>query len=570
MEQDDRGRTPQETSRHRRLSGTLAMFVAFAGILGCGGSDDEEPAAVDGTSDPTTEVTIVEGPQTGGVLRYGLTGETDGWDPARNRWAGPGQLVANAIYDRLAVYDAESQPQPFLAHSWSTNDDFTVWTITLRDGITFHNGEPLDADALKLNIDNHLSSALSGPSLSRIEEVTVIGPLEVQVDMRAPWSTFPHLLTTQVGAIAAPGMLADEMEGRLSPIGTGPFVFDTWEPNERLTVEANPDYWLDGFPLLDGIEFVPLPDELVRQEMFLAGELDIVQADSPHLASTGDQWAEDGTAQSFHAEGLEAGEQMIMINTLDPTMQDVRLRRAIAHAVDRGAIAGALFDGYYRSTDSPFVEDGPWYVDVDVPGYDPEAARELVDAYEAENGPVSISFKSDPALKSLEEAQVLVGQIEAVGIDVETSTHEQQDAILAALTGDYQVMMWRQFDALHPDGDYIWWHSENANDIDLLSLNMARNRDPLLDEALDEARATDDPAAQRQAYATFQERLAADVPYVFLYHGDDTVIAAPEVMDVTSPLLPTGSSQLGFYAQRHELRQIWFDTTTDEGAASAE
>jgi peptide/nickel transport system substrate-binding protein len=544
------------TTRRAPNRGAIGLLVLVVALGACGSEGPQHAAPPTTEEGLDTDASTVE-PQPGGVLRYGLTGETDGWDPARNRWAGPGQLVANAIYDRLAAYDAESEPQPFLAHSWSSNEDFTVWTIRLREGVTFHNGEALDADALKLNIDNHLSSALSGPSLSRIDEVVVTAPLEVEVRMRAPWSTFPHILTTQVGAIAAPGMLADEMEGRLSPIGTGPFVFETWTPDEELRVTANPDYWLDGYPLLDAIEFVPVPDELARQDMFLSGEIDIMQADSPHLAMTGDEWAEAETAQSLHAEGLEAGEQMIMINMLDPVMQDERLRLAIAHAVEREAIVGELFDDYYRTTDSPFVEDGPWYVDVDAPGYDPARASELVAEYEAENGPVTISFKSDPALKSLEEAQVLAEQIEAVGIDVVTSTHEQQDAILAALTGDYQIMMWRQFDALHPDGDYIWWHSENAADVDLLALNMARNRDPELDAALDAARATDDVDAQRAAYATFQERLAADVPYVFLYHGDDTIIASPSVMDIEAPLLPTGSPQLGLYALRHEMRQLW-------------
>jgi peptide/nickel transport system substrate-binding protein len=152
-------------------------------------------------------------------------------------------------------------------------------------------------------------------------------------------------------------------------------------------------------------------------------------------------------------------------------------------------------------------------------------------------------------------AQALVSQWRDAGVDVNISNGEQTAMINEVLFGNYQAVSWAQFGAPHPDIEYLWWHSSTAEGP--ITLNAARNKDPELDKALDEARTTTDTEKQKALYFKVQQRLAADVPYIWFTHGTSGIVAAKRVRDVTTYTLPDGSKGLPLIGGIHPITQIW-------------
>jgi 4-phytase/acid phosphatase/peptide/nickel transport system substrate-binding protein len=126
-----------------------------------------------------------------------------------------------------------------------------------------------------------------------------------------------------------------------------------------------------------------------------------------------------------------------------------------------------------------------------------------------------------------------------------------------ALSGNYSAQVWRQFGAQDPDGDYVWWASSNTEPP--LALNMARNRDPQVDAALDAGRSSVDEAARKQAYADLQRRFTADLPYLYLNHTPWAVVADLTVRDVAKQTLPDGTPSAGVLSGVHRLTQVWLE-----------
>ena len=261
-------------------------MVAVLGILlaACGGGSD---SGGDKTSaESTTDVTIAAtgDPTPGGSLVFGLEAESDGFNPTSNRWAISGLMVANAVFDPLAAYDADGNVQPYLAKSFTPSADFRTWTIEMRSGITFHDGTPLTGAAVKKDLDAARASLLVGAAMSNIASIEVdpADPLKVIVTTVDPWASFPASLTAQVGMIAAPAQLdaAGDAASR-EPIGTGPFQFESWVPDRAWTGTKYAGYWRTDangtkLPYLDKVEFQPIVDNTNRGNALVTGDLQMM------------------------------------------------------------------------------------------------------------------------------------------------------------------------------------------------------------------------------------------------------------------------------------------------------
>jgi ABC-type transport system substrate-binding protein len=528
--------------------------LALAVLAGaCGGSGGDDGGSASGTSGDEALT-----PVAGGTLRYGLNAETDGWNPTTNRWADSGHVVGLAIFDRLALHDEDGNAVPYLAEAITPNEDFTSWTISLRPNIEFHDTTPLTAEAVKLNLEGHLESGLTAPGFAPLDTITVVDDLTLRLDMKSPWSAFPQILTTQVGTVAAPSMLEDP-DGAANPVGTGPFVFVSWTRDNELRVKKNHLYWRDGYPLVDNVIFRVVPDELSRNQGLIGGELHVAMVNTAPQVVELEELAADGDMQVFHGDEGEQAEGFVVLNLDDPALADPRVRRALAHATDRQEIIDTVFAGVYEPATGPFAPDSPWYVETDYPDFDLEAARQLVRQIEEETGEIELTLQGPPSNTNLQLRQLLIDQWSRAGITARATSNESAVNILNVIAGNYQASTWGHFDSPHPDGDYVWWHSSNANPPPQLGLNYVRNRDPEVDAALDAARATDDFEEQKAQYAIVQERFAADVPYLWMYHTDDVVAARPEVHDVVSWTVPDGTRGLPILSMRHPLYQVWLE-----------
>jgi peptide/nickel transport system substrate-binding protein len=526
------------------LAVTIALTLAAAA---CGGSDDDDAGGGgEGAEGPAQVTLAAEGePRSGGTFVYGVEAESDGYNPTSNRFAISGTVIGLAIYDPLAAFDADLEPQPYLAESLTPNADFTRWTIKVRPDITFHDGTPLDGTAVKTFLDALREDPLVGIAVKNIAgvEVDPADPLAAVVTVASPWAAFPVLLTGQVGMVAAPSMAGNAEAGR-APVGTGPFVFEEWVPDNRLVATKNPDYWRTDangtrLPYLDRVEFRPIPDQTARTASVQSGTVSMIHTTDPREIQRLERQAQDGNLQIVTDTG-EKEESFAMLNTAVPPFDDLRARQALAYATDRATYNVVINDDLREIADGPFSEGSQWKVDSVYPDYDPDEAQRLVEEYEAEKGPLEFTFtNSGTDSRGLE---LLKQQWETVGMSVTTELIEQSQFILNAAVGDYQAYQWRQFGGADPDYDYIWWHSENsAPPGEGIALNFARNEDPELDAALQEGRGSTDLDVRKQAYATVQERINTTLPYIWLDRAEWALIATNDVRGITNGPLPDGS-----------------------------
>ena len=249
------------------LAAAAVLVVALIGgtiALANRGSDDAGTTEVDvGTDDAPA-------PARGGTIRYGIPDlPVSGFCLPEAQLATDDEIVAGALYDPLFAFDAEGSASPYLAESASSNDDHTMWTITLRSGVTFHDGSVLDAAVVKGNIDAwrgadpNRMAVLQTFRFQAIESVEVVGDLVVEVTTEEPWSSLPAVMASpSLGIMARAQLNGDQAACANEPIGTGPFALESWDhAGGTLRLVRNPDYWQlapdgEAYPYLDAVEFV--------------------------------------------------------------------------------------------------------------------------------------------------------------------------------------------------------------------------------------------------------------------------------------------------------------------------
>lgn len=443
-----------DPTRRPRVRMRLLWVLVILGLVaaGCGGDDD------DSSEEPTgaqSDVSDAGEPVPGGSITIGTEAETNSLLPGTGNFANSGVNIGYAIYDPLVRRTADGSVEPYLAESIEANADSTEWTLTLRPDIKFHDGTPLDAEALKTIFDDYLKapgSNLAESALREAEEMVVVDDLTVTYKLSTPNSAFPDSLALAAGWPFSPTAAAAAGEDAGSnPVGTGPFVFESWERDNRLVVKKNPDYWQEGLPYLDEIIFQPIPDEDARVASLGSGDVDVIM--TLRQSSVVKVRDLDGV-DSYEHLGNSTG--VNIINTTAPPLDDVRVRQAVAMAIDQEAVIEILGGtGLTPRSTQPFSEDDPYYSEAvaeEWPGYDPEAAQELLDEYvndpdrsdgKAVGAPVSFRYDCLPDASLVDLATLYQGLWKQIGLEVELRQIEGAQHVEEATTGDYQVKCFR-------------------------------------------------------------------------------------------------------------------------------
>ncbi len=554
---------------------TVAGLVLVVGLVAaCSSSSNDATGTGSSGTDgaggagPQPNVTQPSGgtPKTGGTLAYGLEAETDGFNPTVNRWAISGTQVGLAVYDPLVALDADGKAQPYLAQSLEPSNDYKTWTVKLRPDITFHDGTPLTSAAVKKVYDEHKASALTSAAVTPIESITTTDDLTAVFTMRAPWAVFPNALTGQAGVIPAPSMFDAPDKGGRAPVGTGPFRFKEWVPDNQFTAVKNTSYWRKDasgvqLPYLDEVDFKPLPEVKSRLNGLKSGQVDMMHTNDAASIEEIRKAAADGSLQKVEDTG-ESEEGLVLLNTAAPPFDNLKARQALAYATDTATYTQTVDYGVLAPANNVFNPGSPWLVPTDYPSYDPAKAQELVNEVKQEKGEFKFKLTGGGA-DTRDNLQALQAMYTAVGMDVEVDVVDQASFIPTAVLGSFQANLWRQFGAPDPDSEYLWWTSENAKPIGQLALNMARNKDPELDRGLNIGRENSDFAKRKEGYALVQQRLAADLPYIWLDHAQWVVAARNDVRNLTNGPLPDGQPAYpiggaGFPGVTR-LTQVWLD-----------
>jgi peptide/nickel transport system substrate-binding protein len=551
----------------RRSRRYLALVVVLALAAGACGGGKGKTGTAEGDSETPKEITR------GGSVRYGIEAETgDGWCLQEGQLAISGILVARAVYDTLTVPNEDGEYTPYLAEAVEPNDDFTQWTITVRDNVKFHDGSDLTAEVVKNNLDayrgapgDHARSPLLFLFvLDNIESVEVSGERDVVVTTKVPWVAFPAFLYSsgRLG-ITAQAQLDDTEACNRNLIGTGPFKLespDDWIEGREFRAVKNPDYWQEApdgeaYPYLDEIVFEPIIESEQRVNALLSGDIDLGHfSGAPDLISLREEEAA-GNVRTYESNA-NAEVSFVQMNISKPPFDDVRIRRAAALAVDRDDYRNTINRGEFEMAAGPFGPGSPAFLeDTGFPvEQDLEESERLIAEYEAENGPLrTIVYQATPGALTQETALYIQQTLAEVGVDIELQTVQQDALIDNAIAGDFDIMGFRNYPGGDPDELYVWFKGKSP-------VNFSRFDDPEINELLDQGRSEPDPEARAEIYQNVNRRLGEQVYSVWANYTTWQIASGPNVFgydDETMPDLPNGDRPSLGLAAGHPLYGLW-------------
>lgn len=505
-------------------------------------ADDSIQTDTSGDSDADLE------PVTGGTLRIGTEAEVDGINPTGSALSQPGLLMAQQVFDSLVRFDANDQWIPYLAESFTPNDDFTAWTMKLREGISFHDGTPLNSEAIRVNFETVIADPLVGLAVAPFFPAVEEGALEIVDDLTVTFtlldsrSDFPTSLTGQLGYVASPTWLeaaAEDPTLNQAPVGTGPFIFDSRTEDSVTRFVRNDDWW-NGSAHLDAIEFLPIPDPDVRANLLLEGGLDGLI--TTVISATQTVAEQDDTIQNYLDDTGE--ESFAMLNTSTAPFDDIRARKALTLASPRDNYNTLIGLGINRPADGMFTPESRFYnPDVVQEADDPDAAVALAAEYCGElpenctDGKINMELQwSGPSVVQTRIAEIL-DEGWSVAFEVEFQELPQDSHIQETAFGLYNAVTWRQFGAVNPDDDAVWLMCRTVGGI---SLNWPKNCDESRDALILESMASTDEDRRNEIYQELSQKIHDDYTYVFFNHTIWATQLADNVRGMCNAQSPEG------------------------------
>ena len=472
-----------------------------------------------------------------GVLIVGQIAEPKALDPAAVTAVNDFRILMN-VYDGLVRYkDGTLEVEPALASDWTISDDGTVYTFTLREGVTFHDGSAFDAEAVKFNFDRMLDESHpfhdTGPFplaffFSAVENIEVIDPLTVEFTLNGPYAPFLSNLAYPTGLIVSPA--AVEQYGAdfgRNPSGTGPFKFAEWRSNEAVVVEANPDYW-DGAPELQAVVFRPITDANTRTAEMLAGGIDLMVEVPPVALS---QFQEDP-----YTIYEQAGPHVwfLILNAKEGPFADVRVRQAANYAINKEAIVNDVLEGTAEVAAGPTPPAFAWAYNPDLEPYpyDPEKAKELIAEAGVEGAELTfyVTEGGSGMLDPVAMGTAMQADLEAVGFDVKIETYEWNTFLGNVNPGlegkaDMAQMAWMTND---PD-TLPFLALRTAAFPDQGGFNSGYYSNPEVDELLEAARVATDQDERARLYQEMQTIVQQDAPWVFVANWKQNAVTSDRV-----------------------------------------
>lgn len=398
----------------------MACSALGMGLLlaACGGSQEQPAAPAPGPAAPAAPAAPAVDARYGGTLVVAAPAEPDALNPARNRTEADRNITIN-VYNSLVEFDLDDfSLKPGLAKSWVYSADGLSITLELERGVRFHDGsEMTSADVVWTILDNaDPDNPRTGAALTLVEDVVAVDDYTVQIKLSKPDALIPETL---VDVYVRPNGWVQDPDNL---IGTGPFRFVRWERNVGVFLERNPDYWREGLPFLDAVEFRVAADDQARILRLEAGEAQILPR--PPFTSV-----ETLRASGFNvvtaAQGAGAVYD-IRFNVRTPPWNDVRVRQALNYALDRAAIERALL-GLYAPIDNPVLPTSPFF-NPDAPSYEfnQNRARQLLAEAGYPNGLDAGEFMQHYELGFDFEilSQLIQAQAAAVGIRMELANYD--------------------------------------------------------------------------------------------------------------------------------------------------
>lgn len=445
------------------------------------------------------------------VMRIGLNDDPDTIDPALSQ-AFVTRLVLTTFCEKLFDITANLEIVPRLAESYEWSEDGLTLTIKLRPDLTFHDGEPVDAEAVKFNFERNMTieGSFRRPELSGITGIEAVDATTVNVTLDAPSAPLVSILADRAGMMVSP-KAAEELGENLgsNPVCAGPFKFVSRVPQGRIIFEKFDDYWDVENVHIDRVEMLAVNDPTVRLSNLQSGEFHIIERLSP---TDVEQVESDPNLNLAMAD--EIGYGYVQFNVGNgpraEKMADQRVREAIDLAIDREALVQVAFDGRYTAGDQVIAPGSFFHDERPVQARDVERARELLREADAEGFTFEMLVRPDRDFQV--PAQVIQSMLAEAGIDMVINTTENVTQLEAARQGNFESYMSFWSGRIDPDGNtFAFFTCEAAAN------RMGYCNDEVTD-LLTQARETTNPEERKALYKQGLDIMYHDRPNLSLWY----------------------------------------------------
>ena len=472
------------------------------------------------------------------VVVVGQIAEPQSLDPHAVTATNDFRILVN-VYDGLVRFaDGTLEVEPALAESWEISEDGLTYTFDLREGVTFHDGTPFNAEAVKFNFERMLDEEHpfhnTGPFplaffFSAVEEVTAVDETTVQFKLNEPFAPFLSNLAYPTGLIVSPAAVEQHGEevGR-NPAGTGAYRFAEWQSNQRVVITRNEDYW-DGAPSLEAIVFRPITDANTRVAEMLAGGIDIMVEVPP-----------DAIGQFRDAPDFEVHEQAgphvwyVMLNMKEGPFTDQKVRQAANYAVNKESLVNDVLQGTAEVSAGPIPPAFAWAYNEEVEPYpyDPDRARQLLEeaGYDGEEITFYVTEGGSGMLDPVAMGTAIQADLAAVGMNVKIETYEWNTflgQVNPGLEGKAHMaeMAWMTND---PDTlPFLTLRTEALPDAGGFNSGYYSNNE--VDEMLNQARVSVESEERATLYQQVQEVVHEDAPWIFVANWKQGAVTTANV-----------------------------------------
>jgi peptide/nickel transport system substrate-binding protein len=531
----------------KKKLGTLALMLLLilsTALAACssdtsdGTKEGDKPADVKNTKD---------------TLVFGRGGDSTSLDPSRVTEGESFKVTVNLYETLLNFGEQDTTINPGLATEWEPSEDGLTYTFKLREGVKFHDGTDFNADAVVKNFDrwangdtekfpyyDSMFGGFKGDEGHVIESVTADGDSTVIIKLTRPQAPFLKNIAMSMFAIASPTAFekGDDQFER-NPVGTGPFKFVNWKPNETITIEKFDDYWDEGLPKLKRIIFSSIPDNSARLNALLAGDIELADGINP---SDGKSIEDNEKLQLFERPSMNVG--YLGLTVTRPPFDKKEVRQAINYAIDKQSIIDSFFEGRANVAKNPMPPSISGYNnDVEEYEYNPEKAKELLKAAGLEEGfemelwamPVPRPYMPD----GKKVAEVIQKNLADIGITAKIVSHEWATYLELASKGDADAFM-------------LGWTGDNGDADNFLytlldkdtigSNNYTYYSNDKLHDILMAAQTEVDEDKRNELYKEAQTIIHEDAPWVPLAHSTPLLGGAKDLSGFVPH--PTGSDLL--------------------------
>ena len=450
-----------------------------------------------------------------GALNIGVQLEPPNLDPTSGSAAAIDEIVYANLFEGLTRINEDGTVSPLLARSWTISDDGLVYDFELREGVAFHDGTAFDADDVVFSLNRARAPNSSNAQRALFEliaNIEAVAPYHVRVTLKEPLGALTTYLGWGDAVIVAPESAATNAS---QPVGTGPFAFQRWRKGASATLVRNENYW-GPRPALDQLNFIFIPDPTAAFAALMAGDVD----GFPNYPAAENLALIERDARFQIITGASEGEMILAINNGKAPFDDIRVRRALNHAIDKRAVIEAGLFGFGTPIGSHFPPHHPSYEELsDYYAYDPGEARRLLAEAGYPNG-FSTTLALPPPAYARRGGEVVAAQLAAIGIDVQIRNIEWAQWL-------DQVFSNRNFDLT------IVSHTEPL-DIDIYARDnyYFQYRNAEFKEIIERLRLEADPAARDKLFRSAQRKITEDAVNVFIASGPKVAVWSKSVSGV--------------------------------------